>query len=353
MIANVHLQHIRSYGDTSFEFGSGVNIIVGPNASGKTNLLESLLVMARGSSYRARDIELVAFGADWGRIGAALTTPEQYRVVKLQRAADNEERVSKLFEIDNQPLSRLHHGRTLPLVLFEPNHLLLLSSVPELRRGFLDDLVEQIDPSFTTVRRHYRRVLSQRNSLLKQNPADLLQQLFVWNLRLSELGGKIAKQRRAIIEQCNSQLTEIYDGLAESKAQISLRYQTRFTGDYETQLLHTLEKDVEVDVARGFTSHGPHRDDMEVLLNGHVLQEAASRGEIRSVVLALKVVELRLLEGVRTTKPLLLLDDVFSELDSTRREALTHFVGDYQTFITTTDAADVSRSFPTRHVIQL
>jgi DNA replication and repair protein RecF len=352
MISDIQLQNFRSYKDMSFDFIPEVNIIVGPNASGKTNLLEALLVVARGSSYRAKDVDLVAFGAPWSRID--VVADNQHRSLKLQRNKDDEERVSKLFKIDEHSMSRLHFSRVIPVVLFEPDHLLLLSGAPDLRRAFMDDLIEQTNTDYGNVRRQYKRVVAQRNALLKNNPRDLVQQLFVWNLRLSELGGKIAQERQTLIEKCNEQLPEIYRSLAKSKALVELKYQTKFTGDYETALLRKLEQSVDLDVIRGYTVYGPHRDDLEVLLNGHLLQEAASRGETRTFVLALKIVELHLLEQARDVKPLLLLDDVFSELDTSRRGALTTYVERYQTFITATEADIATRFFKRpRQVISL
>src|SRR6185436_8094724 len=174
MITDLRLQHFRSYKDAAFELGPGVNIIVGPNASGKTNLLEALLVLGRGNSYRAKDAELVMFKKEWARLDADL--PDSKRVVKLQPTPDG--KVAKTFEIDGQSVSRLTTARSLPIVLFEPNHLLLLNSSPELRRTFLDDLLEQTVPGFGATRRHYKRVLAQRNTLLKRNPRDLHEQLF-------------------------------------------------------------------------------------------------------------------------------------------------------------------------------
>lgn len=348
MISKIALQHFRSYDTALFELSDGVNIIVGPNTAGKTNLLEAILVVAHGGSYRAHDMELIAFDAPWARLDA--DADEQKRTVKLQKAGD---RVIKSFDLDGQVVSRLHHSRTLPVVLFEPNHLLRLSSVPDLRRTFIDDLIEQTDPAFSVTRRQYKRVLAQRNALLKRNPVDLHEQLFVWNIRLSELAGKIVRMRQALIAACNERLSAVYDGLASSTADVRLAYQTSMVGDYETALLKKLEQHTDIDVVRGYTVYGPHRDDVLVLLNGHSLQDAASRGEVRSVVLALKIVELELLEQARQNRPVLLLDDVFSELDGERRKALTGYVGKYQTFITTTDADDVAQSFRERKIVRL
>ena len=187
MIVSLRLQHFRSYTDAHFTFDPSVNIIAGPNASGKTNLLEAVQVVALGSSYRAKDAELIAFDAPWARLDAQ--TQAQTRVVKLQAGPS----VTKTFEIDNTPLKRLLAGRMLPMVLFEPDHLLLLGGSPDMRRAFLDDRIERTVPDFGTTRRHYKRVLAHRNALLKKAAPDVAQQLFVWNIRLGELGAQIAR----------------------------------------------------------------------------------------------------------------------------------------------------------------
>jgi DNA replication and repair protein RecF len=346
MITDLRLQHFRSYTDASFELGLGVNIVVGPNASGKTNLLEAVLVLARGSSYRAKDAELVQFGRDWARLDA--NVPGSSRTVKIELNGV----AKKTFVIDDQELSRMTQQRALPVVLFEPDHLLLLSGSPDLRRTFMDDLIEQTVPGFGATRQHYRRVLAQRNSLLKKNPRGLAEQLFVWNVRLSELGGRVAQERQRLVHNFNERIAEIYSSLAGRADDVAVQYASPFPPNtYETALLHKLEQSIELDVQRGFTAYGPHRDDMAVLIGGHPVQEAASRGEIRTLVLALKILELHLLEQVRGQKPLLLLDDVFSELDGKRRQALTKFVNSYQTFITTTDADIALRHFTESNII--
>jgi DNA replication and repair protein RecF len=350
MITNLRLQHFRSYTDATFAFGDGVNIIVGPNASGKTNILEAVLVVATGGSYRVRDADLIQYDAPWARLDAAMA--EHDRIIKLQLSAPG--KVLKSFEIDGQKLARLMQQRTIPVVLFEPNHLLLLHGAPDMRRTFLDDLLEQAVSGYGATRKHYRRVLSHRNALLKRQPRDLADQLFVWNLRLSELGGKIVRERQQLVSQFAARMTELYTGLAGKPHDVTLEYVMQFSGqDYETALLHKLESSTAVDVQRGFTAYGPHRDDILVAIDGHAASESASRGETRTIVLALKVLELQLLESIRGQRPLLLLDDVFSELDAARRQALTTFVANYQTFITTTDADVVAHHFTSSTIIRL
>jgi DNA replication and repair protein RecF len=345
MITDLRLQNFRSYRDEAFEVAPGVNIIVGPNASGKTNLLEAVLVLARGSSFRAKDVDLVKFESPWARIDADLEAGDK-RTVKIMAEGN------KGFEIGGQKLTRLSQQKSLPLVIFEPNHLLLFNGSPELRRNFLDDLIEQTVLGFSATRRHYKRVLTQRNTLLKKNPRGLNQQLFVWNIRLSELGGQIARQRQDLIARMNQEFTEIYSRLSGRKHDLELFYSSQFTAEaYESSLLKSLEAEVDLDVVRGFTLSGPHRDDFEVEINGKNIKVAASRGEIRTTVLALKILELQTLEQLRNIRPLLLLDDVFSELDNKRRRQLTEALSGHQTFITTTDADMAVANFPAGNII--
>jgi DNA replication and repair protein RecF len=335
MIFDLRLQHFRSYDDSSFEFSSSVNIIVGPNASGKTNLLEAILVLAQGSSYRVRDLDLISFEQTWARLDGH--TARSSRTVKLLAGPPP----SKTYEIDERKFSRLPLKQTLPIVLFEPNHLQLLTGSPEQRRNYLDDLLEQIEVGYASTRRQYKRALSQRNALLKR-PAStdhLSGQLFPWNVRLGQLGASMARSRANLITQIDQRLNELYQTLAQSNTKLSIKYDTPFKLDhYESQLLKTLESRQALDQQRGFTSVGSHREDMVINLDDHLVSEAASRGETRTLILALKIIELGILEEAREQQPILLLDDVFSELDGARRQALTSYVKPYQTFITTTDA---------------
>lgn len=342
MIDYLRLQNFRSYTGDSFEFTDGVNIVVGPNASGKTNLLEGILVASQGRSYRAQDPELLQHKAPWFRID--LGTSEGVRSVKVVKDKATG-RLKKEFTLDDKPYKRLPLNKTLPVVVFEPNHLQLLSGSPERRRDYLDDLLSQTTPEYTTIRSQYKRVLAQRNALLKRGP-NTKDQLFAWNIRLSELGGQIAGTRNELVSRINKELEPLYGQLASNHVKVSAKYESTCPPNtYASHLLHKLETDTELDYQRGFTAHGPHRDDMRVLLEGHPAEDVGSRGEIRTLTLGLKIVELQLLEESRGKKPLLLLDDVFSELDGARRKALTEFLSGYQTFITTTDADIVVQHF--------
>jgi DNA replication and repair protein RecF len=349
MISDLRLQHFRSYRDESFELAPGVNIIVGPNASGKTNLLEAILVLARGGSYRAKDTELVRFDRPWARLDANVAEGHK-RTVKIV----NQPLPQKTYEIAGKTYKRLTLNNALPVVLFEPNNLQLLAGSPERRRDFMDDLLEQTEPGYGSLRRQYRRALAQRNALLKQPHVDQTK-IFPWNLRLSQLAGQIVRARSELIKELDRQIGKLYKELSRSKTKIQLEYQNCWTVEsYETKMLEELDKNLGLDRQRGFTGAGPHREDLLVLFDDRPAQETVSRGETRTAVLALKILELRRLEEVRDITPLLLLDDVFSELDGKRRHALTDYLAPYQTFITTTDADLVLQHFTeTCHVIPL
>lgn len=343
MITDIRLQNFRSYDDSAFELDGGVNIVVGPNASGKTNLLEAILILAIGKSYRAGSEELIKIKKPWARLEAH--TKNGTRVVKVQ----TEPALAKTFDIDKQQYKRLPANKKLPVVLFEPGHLLILSGRPELRRDYLDDLLEQVEPTFGRTRRDYKRALAQRNALLKQSPEQTKNQLFAWNIRLSELGGSIVSSRIKLIEELNQNFAKIYQALSAGNAKCRLEYVTPLPPqNYVSNLLNQLEKNITTDYQRGFTGFGPHREDMAVIINDSSVQDVASRGEIRTMVLTLKILEMSILAKTKDQKPIILLDDVFSELDGSRRKALTQYLKDYQTFITTTDADLIVHDFAQR-----
>ncbi|MDQ5972708.1 MAG: replication and repair protein RecF [Patescibacteria group bacterium] len=334
MITNLRLQQFRSYQDSTFDFKEGVNIIAGPNASGKTNILEAILFSTQGKSYRAKDIELIKDGMDWARLDTIFGgKPRTVKIIKDGQTS------KKSFDIEGKKHTRLSYKTTIPVVMFEPNHLLMLSGSPELRRAFLDALIEQTDSAHTTVVNNYKRALLQRNRLIKNRGQSMKNQLFVWDIRLSELGAQLVTARHKIIDQINQQLSHTYSNLAGATSELTASYSNPTEPEaYASYLLKRLEKDLELDCLRGYTGAGPHREDIVFSLNARPLAVSASRGEARTTLLALKTIELNMIENTRATKPILLLDDVFSELDGLRRQSLTAFITTHQTFITTTDA---------------
>ncbi len=352
MITDIRLQNFRSYQDASFEFEDGVNIIVGPNASGKTNILEAILMIAADTSYRAADKELVSHKKTWARLDCQLG--DSKRTIKLR--ADDNGRLQKEFTINGKTTTRLKFDQKLPTVLFEPNQLQMLTSSPQSRRDYLDSVMEQIFAGFGPIYRAYKRTLAQRNALLKHSHAvGKSDSLFAWNIRLCELGAQLLEFRLKAADEINKRAGSLYKDLSHSRAKLEVNYHSAIGLDnYASRLLKKLERDQAIDQARGFTGSGPHRDDLVLLINGQPLATRASRGEARTAVLVLKQVETIMKQEALGQKPLLLLDDVFSELDGARRRALTENLKDHQSFITTTDADVVVQNFSDHcHLIAL
>lgn len=342
IFTDIRVQQYRSYDDASFDLGEGVNIIVGPNAAGKTNLLEALMMSAGSSSYRAKDEALIMYGKNWARIDAHTNT-NQTRTIKLQTTTN--EKTQKTYQIDDKIYKRLPLSQKHPVVLFEPNDLFLLLAEPNKRREYIDRVVAKYEVGYEGLLAKYRRILAQRNALLKKGQSAK-EQIFVWDLKLCEAASQIIAKRVSFIATLNQEIAHTYNKIAGQKRDIRLEHHTNTpTKNYETALLKQLQKTQEIDFARGFTGSGPHRDDLLVYFGEKLAVHQASRGEVRTVLLALKVIELELLEKYTSKRPLLLLDDVFSELDGARRRALTEHLSRYQTLITTTDADVVVKSF--------
>lgn len=350
MITSLRLQNFRSYLDESFEFDPGVNIVVGPNGSGKTNLLEAVLVLCGNKSFRARDFNLIREACDWARLEGNFSGSE--RVLKITKV---NEMSKKEFVLNDKEYKRLSFAQTVPVVIFEPNHLQIVARGPDVRREFFDDLLLRTQPMYKQYLGNYNRALSQRNSLLKKRQHLSADQIFVWDIRLSELGEKVAQARHQLVDDLSEQLPSVYAKIAGKKAKVALRYCNGFAiRSYGSKMLARLQATHAQDKERGFTGCGPHREDIEFMFAGQPALNVASRGETRSIMLALKILELQLVHDSRGTKPILLLDDVFSELDGARRRKLVDYLKDHQTIITTTEADAVLEYFTTKaHLIPL
>ena len=340
-ISSLRLLDFRSYSDFAVELSPGVNIVVGPNASGKTNLMEAVLVVSGLKPYRASWVDLIAFNKQWTSVDCLMA--EKSRSIKIKK---EEDKVDKYFVINSKQKKRLNLEDKLAVVLFEPENMRLLTDSPEYRRNFLDYILSQTIPSYSSVISSYKRVLAQRNYLLKNYNPKYSNQLFVWNIRLIEIAGEIVKNRIGLINDINEMLSDIYSEIAAEKQTVIVEYKSGLgLNDYKSNLLKSLENNLQKDLARGFTGSGPHREDFEVELRNNKADISASRGETRTIILSLKIIEKKLIEKARGLRPIILLDDVFSELDGSRRKQLTKYLVDYQTIITTTDADIVSKNF--------
>lgn len=343
MFKLLSLRQFRSYDDQLVKLNDGVTIFVGPNGSGKTNLLEALYVLSTGSSFRAREAEMIKLDHDWFRLEGIWG--KQRRTLVVRRV---DEKLEKQFNLDGVKRVRLTSEFKVPAVLFEPDHLFLLKASPALRRDYLDTALSKLQPDFTWLKHQFERVLAQRNAVLKKHlkRSQLEDQLFAWDVRFAELAWQLVERRQQLVNKFDMHLSSIYSKIAREAHVLNASYKNSvLAADYQAGLLQLLSANIDRDCDRGFTSVGPQRDDFTLDIDGQPAPSFASRGETRSIVLALKVAELRMLHQTLEQKPLLLLDDVFSELDPARCQALAEVAREYQTIITSANHDDVAGQY--------
>ncbi len=324
--------------------GDGVNILYGDNGQGKTNLLEAIWLFTGGRSFRgAKDAEMVGLGL--GRASLRLRFFAENREQEAEIAIQKR-RIVRLNGIPQPSPSRL--AGSFCAVVFSPVHLSLIKDGPEGRRRFLDAAYCQVRPSYIATLAEFSRCLAQRNALLKEarlaggRPDALLD---VWDARFAQLGARVVLARRAYVERIRPLAAEIYAGLSGGRETLDIALSSgREDGEEPApSILQALQKARGADLAAGFTTAGPHRDDLDVTVSGLSARIYGSQGQQRSAVLALKLAEAALLERVTGEKPVALLDDVMSELDVGRQEYLLNQFGGWQVFITCCDPAAVGR----------
>lgn len=329
-LSKLTLRQFRSYDQAEFEFDEKLTLITGDNGSGKTNLLEAIYVLLQGGSFRVSDRELTKYDTDWWRVDGCINSdPRQIRYQTDHKPPKH--------LVEKQTTKRFTYKDRLPVVLFEPNDLLLLHGSPSRRRDAIDLMLSALSHPYKTTLSKYERALVQRNNILKKQPRNMTDALFSWDVLLSEYGVELLHSRRRLIEQLDTLLTGYYEQIAGSYTPLTILYQSDQSGQPTTsQYIQTLHKKLPLDTLRGTTSVGPHRDDIEFVLRDSSAKQSASRGETRTIILALKMAFAKLLESTYDTRPILLFDDVFSELDKSRRQNLATTLGNYQTIITDT-----------------
>jgi len=329
VVKSLVVKNIRSHDEFTINLSPTITVITGNNGSGKTSLIEALYISLQGKSFKGSDSDVLRHNSPWWRIDIEFDDFIKRTITFDPALATGR----KKFIVDEKTVYRLPAKYKYPVVLFEPDDLRLLHGSPTRRRNFIDNFISQLDPLYTSALHKYERALKQRNSLLKKQYTSK-DELFVWDIALSEYGAYIIEKRIAFIEQINSKLNDAYNVIAKSNDIITTHYSHTYIGDIKQKLLNDLHAHNERDSFNGFTSTGPHRHDVIFQFNDSPALDVASRGEVRSIVLALKFLEVDIIEQITNLKPIILLDDVFSELDKKRQEQL--LTSDNQTIITST-----------------
>jgi DNA replication and repair protein RecF len=352
-VKKMSVNNVRSHSASTFTFSPTVNAVVGPNGSGKTSVLEAIYVLLRGSSFRGSVTEILQYGANTMRL--KLTIDDTNLSTRSLAYQHTEQASLKKWDINGKKYAKLPIANRLPVVLFEPDLARLVTGSPDRRRQYLDNIAGQLDMEVAQAQSKFERALRQRNQLLKLRHPNIKPELFVWDTQLARLSETIVQARLSVIISLQKDISMYYKQLGGSD-EVVLSYQSSVSNEpkqYASRLLQFLEASLQRDLAVGHTSFGPHRDDLEILLADQLANERASRGEVRSIVIACKLLEAEILAKYyqsRNQKPLLLLDDVLSELDLVHQDRVLGGFKDYQVILTTTDAHTLT---PETHTIVL
>lgn len=355
-IRSIQLENFRSWGKYSLEL-SDITILIGQNGVGKTNILEAIWFCCSGRSWRAReDRELIQWDKDYARIVTEIKNnfseiniylPRNTEVESAKRgSAASGKKQLKLDGVKHRFLDILG---VMPAVLFSPETIQLIDGSPGLRRKFIDIILSQIERKYAVTLLEYNKIIRERNRLLyhikmgKSKPDEL----DFWDDKLVELGDFIIQQREELIKNFNKNIAVSYQAIAGPKGgpsgdkeELKIKYHPAVERDRFADILVATR---EGEIQQTATTHGPHRDDFKLYLNNKDIATFGSRGEYRSAVLALKMVELAYLKDKTKENPILLLDDIFSELDNKRRMHLAKIVQGQQTIITTTDLDHIEK----------
>ncbi len=337
IISRIKLYQFRSYDLYEAEFGESGTIIVGPNGTGKTNLLEAVYVALRGNTFRGSLVDTMQHNVDQTII--QIDTDSGTRRVELLKSANG--KLNKDFILDDSHAKVLARKNRAPVVLFEPNDLRLITSSPSRRRDFLDGILSRTDVKFEKTLRAFNRTLLQRNELLKHadsNGGNWRDHLFAWDIKFVQLASAVANSRAQFLYNNEPEISKLYNSLSGEDTPLGIEYIPSVPLEqYEQSLLSRLQKSLDYEVATGHTSAGPHREDFTIYLYEKPAIKVASRGEMRTIMLAFKLLELKIQDQVNNNRSIILMDDVFSELDATREKLLQETIRNHQCIITTTD----------------
>ncbi len=352
LIDELRLTDLRSYAALDLTFGPGPHLVWGPNAAGKTSLIEAMVVLARGGSHRTTtDAELIRWGADVARIDG--TSGRGGFEVTLVRPGSEAAAAGarKRIRVNGVARRAAALAERLRVVLFAPEDMLLVVGSPSLRRATVDQLASALIPGYATELATYGRALQQRNSLLRaiRDETATPEELRYWDQPFLDAGGAVVAARHELLRRLGPPLAAAHGEIAPDEGaawQLGLEYVTNAPpgGDEAPRdaLARRLRETAEKEVWNGTTLIGPHRDNVAFVMAGRDLAAFASRGQQRTAILALKLAELELVTTHDGRPPLLLLDDVFSELDPGRRSHLVRRIAELpQAFVTTTTLADL------------
>jgi len=347
IIKELSFHGFRNLKDNTVTVSDGINVIYGDNAQGKTNLLECIWMFNGVRSFRgAKDSELIGFESDYACSSLHFYAEDRIQEVRINILPNKRE--AFLNGVKKNSPSELIGKCT--SVVFSPEHMTLVKNGPSERRKFLDGALCRLKPRYAMLFSRYNKILNQRNALLKDIPRhrELLDTLDIWDEKLSVTGGMLAEERLKYTGLLKRKAYEFHRGISEEKEALVISYQSGYGAlesdgipELTEKIKKALEKSRKEDIYTGCTNYGPHRDDLDILINGMKARIYASQGQQRSAVLSLKLSEAGILKELTGEKPVILLDDVLSELDLSRQNFLLNKTAGWQVFITCCDVTAV------------
>ena len=341
-IKKLFLQNFRNYEREEFDFSDGLNVLFGKNGQGKTNCAEAVFYLCTGASLRIRhDKQLIRIGAE----SAKIVAEAENRYGKVTISADIYENKREI-KINGAKIAKnadlMGH---LGSVFFSPGELRLIQDGPDERRRFMNISISQTSPAYYTALLRYNKILDQRNSLLKDRDISMvLDTLPVWDEQLCKYAAVIVKKRKEFLEGLSPIASEMHAFLTDGAETLELKPDKKYEGDEEEiqkTLLRRLSNNYEKDLRLGFTTVGPHRDDLDFFISGIDAKAYASQGQTRTAALSIKLAEVETFKRLSGEYPVLILDDVMSELDLPRRKKLVSRISGLQTMLTCTHAERV------------
>lgn len=339
-ISNIKIKNFRNYTDEKIELNKNINVFYGENAQGKTNIIEAIYLTAMGKSYRTKkESEMINFNSQNSLIEVEYFKSDRDGKVKIELGNKkniylNGIRLKKLSEL----LGNIN------MVIFTPEDINILKGAPQNRRKFLDVMISQLRPNYMHLLTLYLKTLEQRNNYLKQikfeNKDENL--LDIWDEKLVEYGIKIYEYRKNYIEKLYEHVKKIHKEITNEKEKIEINYFS--DANTRQNFINELKSRRKLDIIKGYTTKGIHRDDFMIYINGKEIQIYGSQGQNRTAILSLKLAELNVISEEIGENPILLLDDFMSELDSKRRKNFLERIKDIQVIITCTEKLVLEKS---------
>lgn len=355
-IGKIKLLDFRNYSFEEISFCNGINLITGDNGQGKTNIIEAIYLASFGKSFRTgKDAEMIRFNENRFKVHVDFETRHRNQSIEISFNSNKEKRIS----LNDVPVTKIQEiiGE-MNIVLFSPEDMKLIKDSPSERRKFLDREISSISKQYYLKIVEFNRIIDQRNNLLKQismGRSDI-SQMEVWNEKFSAVAAFIMHKRKKFLDELSSHAIGIHLEMTGGKDNLEIEYSSScpYKENIDEQfdeIMKKLEKSIDSDIYRGHTSYGTHKDDINFKVNGKDLKSFGSQGQKRTAVLAIKISQTKLIKEIKGENPILLLDDVLSELDLSRQIDILNYTEGIQTIITSAELnEDIIRYFENKSI---